>query len=95
MKKNQAYSFNPVSDEDRRKASRIVADLMRDHSALKVAALFDLPYAYVFFIKNLQRHSGGKGEGYQAPKWSIKKVNQYGAMLGFRRQKNVLDDMAS
>ncbi len=67
---------------DRQKAKRIIEDLRRDYENGKIAALLGIPKLYVTYAQHMTHKKDGR---FLCPKPVIKKILEYGAMLGFRR----------
>ena len=67
---------------DRQKAKRIIEDLRRDYESCKIAALLGIPRLYVTYAQHMTYNKYGR---FLCPKSVIKKILEYGAMLGFRR----------
>lgn len=68
----------------RNKARLILLDLRRDYSGQKVAEMLGIPRAYVYFA--IGKHQQSITRSYCCPLWAIKRILEFGALLGYRRQ---------
>lgn len=62
----------PITHNDRRKAKNLVLSLRKTCSRKEVAAMFGIPYLYVYTIECMTMRPDGLA--YAAPEHAIKKV---------------------
>lgn len=76
-----------VTVADRQKARRIIEDLRRDYTPTYIAELFGVRRLYIQYACGMIKHSKKNAEHtrcYACPKKVIRKILEYGAMLGYR-----------
>ena len=77
-----------VTVADRQKAKRVIMDLRRDYTPTRIAELFGVRRLYIQYACGMIKHSKKNAEHtrcYACPKAVIRKILEYGAMLGSRR----------